>query len=250
MNLSSDDKRWILTVLGNALGNPVFAIDANPAEVDVFRNGKEGSTTTITAIASEGRFPASIALEADGLPLGASAEFSPKSIAPPGGPASKLRLLAGPATALGTYPVTVTGTFAGIAQSTIVNLTVEEPGFTIQALITEYATTPFVFSIEISCALEDGFDAPIDLTASAARAEYGKENDVPPFQYRFDPETIPAPGSATATLEIFVQSGAVVKGWFGIKVVATAGMKSSTSAHTIEVDTGPSAPAIVPAPPA
>jgi hypothetical protein len=63
-----------------------------------------------------------------GLPAGATANFSPASIAAPGNGSATVTFLAGSATATGTYNVTITGTGGGQTHSTPITLTVNSSG--------------------------------------------------------------------------------------------------------------------------
>jgi hypothetical protein len=85
------------------------------------------STSTITTTISGG-FNTAIALSASGLPAGATASFSPASIAAPGNGSSTVTFLAGSATATGSYNVIVLGTGSGQTHSTNINLTVTSSG--------------------------------------------------------------------------------------------------------------------------
>jgi len=103
---------------------PAFTISASPASVSVTRtaNGVKGTSTITTAVS--GGFSSALALSASGLPAGATAAFSPASLAAPGSGTSTLTLSISQNTATGTYPVSVTGTGGGLTHTTTVSLTV------------------------------------------------------------------------------------------------------------------------------
>ena len=99
---------------------PDFTLAA-PAAVSAAQGGTATAviTTTVT-----GGFNGLVALTASGLPTGATATFSPASIAAPGSGNSTLTLSAGAATPVGVYSVTVTGTGGGKTHTTTVSFTV------------------------------------------------------------------------------------------------------------------------------
>jgi uncharacterized protein YfaP (DUF2135 family) len=114
------------------LFNPNFSISAAPAALTVAQGGAGMATITTTL---SGSFNSSIALSASGLPVGATASFTPSSIAAPGAGSSTLTISAGAATPVGTYNVVVNGTGGGQTHSATINLTVNSGGGTTQQLL-------------------------------------------------------------------------------------------------------------------
>jgi hypothetical protein len=102
-----------------------FTIAGDPSVISMTQSSS--STSTITTTISGG-FNTAIALSASGLPAGATASFSPASIAAPGNGSSTVTFLAGSATATGSYNVIVLGTGSGQTHSTNINLTVTSSG--------------------------------------------------------------------------------------------------------------------------
>ena len=102
-----------------------FTISANPAAILMTQSSS--STSTIATTIS-GSFSSAIALSASGLPAGATASFSPSSIAVPGNGSSTLTFLAGSATATGTYNVIVSGSGGGKTHTTAISVTVTSSG--------------------------------------------------------------------------------------------------------------------------
>jgi hypothetical protein len=94
-------------VTGNGTASPDFAISASPTSVSA-KQGLSGTSTITTTVS--GGFSSAVALSASGLPTGATATFSPTSIAAPGAGTSTLTLTAGASTTVGTYTITITGT--------------------------------------------------------------------------------------------------------------------------------------------
>jgi hypothetical protein len=120
----------VLKLVFNPTTNSDFAISASPTAVSA-APGTFVNTTVSTSIT--GSFNSAVSLSASGLPSGASATFTPTSIAAPGAGSSTLKLSAGTA-AVGTYTVTVTGTGGGKTHSTTVSFTVSSGGGTQQLL--------------------------------------------------------------------------------------------------------------------
>ena len=98
-----------------------FAIAASPASLTVGQNNQGTSTITTTI---SGGFNSAISLSASGMPTGTTVSFNPSSIAAPGAGISTMTITVGSNTAVGTYPITVTGNGGGTQQSTTVTLTV------------------------------------------------------------------------------------------------------------------------------
>ncbi len=129
-----------ITVTGNGAGiqhtatislavtaAPNFTLSASPATVSVVQGAQGASTITTTV---SGGFSNSISLSASGMPTGATVSFNPNSIAAPGAGTVTMTITVGSTTAVGTYPITVTGTGGGIQQNGNVTLTVTPQGIT------------------------------------------------------------------------------------------------------------------------
>jgi hypothetical protein len=112
--------------------NPYFALSSSASSLTVNQGGV--GTSTITSTLS-GNFNSSVALSASGLPAGATASFSPTSIAMPGAGSSALTVSVGPSTPVGSYNVIVSGTGGGQTRSTTLNLTVTSGGGSTQQLL-------------------------------------------------------------------------------------------------------------------
>jgi hypothetical protein len=123
-----------ITVTGNGNGTqhtatvsltvtaaPNFTLSDSPASVSVVQ-GNQGTSTITSAVS--GGFSSAISLSASGAPSGTTISFNPSSIAAPGAGSSTMTITVGSSTAVGTYPITVTGSGGGIQQSATVTLTV------------------------------------------------------------------------------------------------------------------------------
>jgi hypothetical protein len=102
-----------------------FSIAATPASQTVTAGGSTSYTATIGALNG---FAGTVTLAASGLPTGATAGFSPASVA--GSGASTLSVATTSATPAGSYTVTLTGTSGTLQQSTTVTLVVGSAGST------------------------------------------------------------------------------------------------------------------------
>lgn len=108
-----------------------FSISASPSSVSAVQGG---SVTTTVSTSIAGSFNSAISLSASGLPSGATATFSPTSIAAPGSGSSTLTLTTGTAAA-GTYNLTVTGTGGGKTHTAAVTWTITSGGGGSQILL-------------------------------------------------------------------------------------------------------------------
>ena len=104
-----------------ASGPPDFTISASPASLNVAL-GNQGTSTITTA--TRWAFDSSISLSASGMPTGTTVSFNPSAIPAPGAGHSTMTITVGSSTAMGSYPITVTGNGGGIQHSSTVTLTV------------------------------------------------------------------------------------------------------------------------------
>src|SRR5216684_478552 len=115
----------VIDIIFNPSQTSDFSISSSPASVSIVQGGS-GTTTISTTIS--GSFNSAVALSSSGLPTGATASFSPTSIAAPGSGSSQMRIIVGSSTVTGTYNVTVTGTGGGKTHTANVSLTVTASG--------------------------------------------------------------------------------------------------------------------------
>lgn len=125
-----DDFALNATSAGGTAGD--FAISSNPSALTMTQSSSRASTITTS---TSGSFNSSVALSVSGLPAGATASFSPSSIAAPGAGSATFTVLAGSATATGTYNVTVTGTGGGRTHSAGITVTIVSGGGATQQLL-------------------------------------------------------------------------------------------------------------------
>jgi hypothetical protein len=98
---------------------PSFTVSASPSAVSL--SAGSSSSVAISTVISGG-FSGTITLAASGVPSGATASFSPSSIA--GAGSSTLSLNTTSATPAGSYTITVTGVSGALSSSTSIALTV------------------------------------------------------------------------------------------------------------------------------
>jgi hypothetical protein len=114
----------VLSIVFNPSSSPDFSLSVSPSSLTV-ASGSNGSVTVSTTVS--GGFNSAVSLSVSGLPSGASATFTPTSIAAPGAGSSTLKITAGTAAA-GTYNLTVTGTGGGKTHTAPLTLTLGSGG--------------------------------------------------------------------------------------------------------------------------
>ena len=207
-----------VTLTVTASATPNFTISASPTPVSV-APGNNGTSTITTTIS--GGFNSAIVLSASGQPSGVTVSFNPTSIAAPGSGTSTMTMAVSSNTAIGVYPITVTGTGGNITQQTTFTLTVAAPAnFSISASPTALAVLwGKSNSSTITTAAMNGFNSSISLSAS------GQPKGL---TVSFTPTSIPAPGSGTSTMQVTAGTGAGA-GRFVITITATGGGKTNTT---------------------
>jgi len=140
-----------------------FAISATPASQTVAAGSATSYTATITP---SGGFTDTVTFSASGLPAGASASFSPASVAGTG--SSTMTVTTTAATAAGTYVVTITGTGSTLTHSTTVTLVVTAaPDFTIAASPSTLTITRNVNgTYTVNVGALNGFSGAVNLTVT------------------------------------------------------------------------------------
>jgi uncharacterized membrane protein len=189
-----------------------FTISASPSSLSVTQ-GSQGTTTATTAIS--GAFNSAITLSASGLPAGTTVSFGTNPIAAPGNGTSTVNFAVASTTAVGSYPITLTGIGGGVQQSTTLTLNVvSPPTFTLQL-------RPMAISVGQGqqgttgafTSVFNGFNAPISLTASNAPAG---------VTVAFATNPIPAPGSGSSGVTVSVSSSTPT-GTYGVTVSGSGG---------------------------
>jgi hypothetical protein len=103
---------------------PNFSIAASPNTISLAPGGSGTSTITLTP---QAKFAQTVALTCTGAPAGATCTLNPASVKLPGGAPIKstLTVKTTASAPAGTYTLTVTGTYANLANSTTITLTVQ-----------------------------------------------------------------------------------------------------------------------------
>ncbi len=123
----------------NAPAAADFAITAAPNAMTVAQ-GSSGTSTITTSIT--GGYSNVITLSASGAPAGMTVAFSPSVIAAPGAGSSTMTVNVNATTAMGTYPITVSGADGTITHTATVTVTVGnlwQMGFDFRSSITYVA---------------------------------------------------------------------------------------------------------------
>ena len=104
-----------------------FALAASPNSLTIVL-GNQGSSTITTTIS--GGFNSAITLSASGVPNGTTVSFGPNPIGAPGSGTSAMTISVGGNTAVGIYPITVTGNGGSAEKNTTIvtlNVTTSAP---------------------------------------------------------------------------------------------------------------------------
>jgi hypothetical protein len=102
-----------------------FTIADSPTSLSLTQ-GTSGNSAVTTSVS--GGFNSAVSLSATGLPSGATATFSPTSIAAPGSGSSTMTVSTASTTPAGTYTITITGSGGGKTHTTTLSLTVNPTG--------------------------------------------------------------------------------------------------------------------------
>jgi len=88
--------------------------------------GLAGSATVTTTVV--GSFHAAVNLSASGAPAGTTVSLSPRTIPAPGSGSSTMKITVPASAALGSYPITVTGTSGSTTHNGVITLTISARG--------------------------------------------------------------------------------------------------------------------------
>ena len=202
-----------IQIVPTASPSPDFTVAATPGSQTVTQGTSTSYTVTIGALNG---FAGAVNLSATGLPLDATASFTPAAVSGAGG--ATLDVTTAATTPAGSSTITITGTSGSLTHTTTVSLAVNaspSPDFTI-------ATTPGSRTVTqgsgasytVTIGALNGFSSDVNLTLSGL-----PQNSTATFT----PASIPSAGSATldvttatntppgnSTLTITATSGALV----------------------------------------
>jgi uncharacterized membrane protein len=108
------------------VSQPDFTIGATPSSQLVLQGGSTSFTVNLGSLVG---FNGQVTLSVAGLPIGATGTFTPN----PATSSSSLAISTLSTTALGSYPLTITGVSGALTHSTTVTLVVSAPDFSVSA---------------------------------------------------------------------------------------------------------------------
>jgi endoglucanase len=210
---------------------PDFALSANPTAASVTQGGTS-ATSTLTVTRSGG-FTGAVTLSASGQPAGVTVTFSPNPVI---AGASTATFTASASAVTGTFPLTVSGTAAGItgSRTTTVTLTVnapQTPNFSLSATPTAVTATQggAAAATTITVARTGGFAGAVTLAAT------GQPTGV---TVGFSPNPANG-GTSTAT---FTASGTATTGTFPVTISGAAPGISGSRTTTVTLTVSASQP--------
>jgi uncharacterized protein YfaP (DUF2135 family) len=141
---------------------PNFSLSSSASSLTI---PQSGVGSAIISSSTSGNFNSTISFSASGLPSGATATFSPATIAAPGSGSTTLTILPGATTPLGTYNLIVNASGGGQSHSFTINLTVTTAGSTTQQLLSNPgfengSTNPAPWTVSSGVVDNSSFEAP------------------------------------------------------------------------------------------
>jgi hypothetical protein len=202
-----------------------FTLTASPASQTVTAGANTTYTATVTPVTGSG-FNGTVTFSASGLPTGATASFSPASVAVSGN--STMTVTTTTATPAGTYTLTITGTAGSLVHSTTVTLIVNPapvPDFTISATPASRTITrgtSGTYTVTITAV--NGFTGTVTLSVTGLPAR---------VTATFAPTTVT--GSGTSTMTVTVNRRATV-GTSTLTIHGVSGALNHTTPVTLVIN--------------
>jgi subtilisin family serine protease len=191
---------------------PDFSLSATPTS----RNLAAGASATYTAgVASLNGFAGDVALSLAGLPSGVgTASFSPQVIA--GAGSSQLTVTTLPTAPGGTYPLTITGTAAGVTHTAAVTLVVSARDFALSVspssvTISRGKSAKYTVGVSVS----SGSVGNVSLTVAGLPAG---------TTAAFSPNPVGSPGSSALTVKT---TSSTPRGTYTLQITGTSGSPGS-----------------------
>jgi uncharacterized membrane protein len=202
---------------------PDFAISATPGSQSVVEGGTGSYTVNVTA---SGGFNGTVNFSVAGLPTGATATFNPTSVSTSG--ASTMTVLVDSSTAVGSYPLTISGTSGSLLHTASVTLVVTAPptpDFSLTATpasnaVVQGAGTSFTATVTPS----GGFTG--DVAFSVGGLPTGATGT-------FNPVSVTASGSATLSV---TTSASTPAGSYVLTITAVSGSLTHNTTVTLVVN--------------
>ncbi|QEE30737.1 DUF1349 domain-containing protein [Terriglobus albidus] len=204
-----------------------FSISASPSSRTVTQGSNATYTTSISAVNG---FTGTTSLSVSGLPTGASASFSPTSVA--GSGSSTLTVSTATTTPVGTYTLTITGASGTLTHSATVTLAVQGPAdFSISATpssqtVTQGNGTTYTTTIGAL----NGFADTVSLSVSGLPT--GATGS-------FSPTSVTGSGSSTLTVSTTTATPA---GTYTLTITGVDGSLSHSATVTLVVNTATGLP--------
>jgi hypothetical protein len=199
---------------------PDFSVAATPASASTSAGGSVSYSVSVDATNG---FSGSVGLALSGLPAGATASFTPSSVAAPG--SSQLTVVSSSTTAPGTYPLTITGSSGTGSHSTSVTFVVNPPpdfGLSLNpSSKTVRRGSSTSYTVNVSS--HGGFGGGVSL--SIARLPAGTTAN-------FTPSLLVPSQSSTLTIRT---SSSTPRGTYTLTVTGTSGSLSHTTDATLTV---------------
>ena len=201
------------TTLPLTVSAPSFTLSASSVTI-----GQGATATSYVYVNSQYGFNGSVNLAVTGLPSGVTAAFAPN----PATGSSLLTLTASSTAATGQYSATITGTSGSVAVSTVLNLTVSVPGFTLSdyssvAVGQGSSATSYVYVYP-----QNGFAGSVNLAVT------GLPSGV---TAAFAPN--PATGSSLLTL---TASSTAALGQYSLTITGTSGSLTASTTLSLLVE--------------
>jgi uncharacterized membrane protein len=200
---------------------PVFTLSATPAS----QNVTTGASVTWTAsIAALNGFNSSVTLAITGLPAGATAAFSPVSLAAPG--SSTLTLNTSATTPAGTYGLTIAASGGGVTNAVPVTLVVSAPS-------PDFMLTATSSSQTVSAGLSTQFAVTTTpLNGASGNVTLAIAGLPPGSSAWFNPSLVTLGSGSVLNMNT---SSATVPGTYTLTVTGTSGTLTHTVGLTLTV---------------
>jgi regulation of enolase protein 1 (concanavalin A-like superfamily) len=202
------------------LGPPDFSISASPSS----QTGTQGNNTAYTAsISALSGFTGTVNLGVSGLPAGATASFSPTSVAGSGN--SALTVSTAATTPTGTYTLTIAGTCGNLSHTTTVTLIVSTPDFSISTTPSSQTVTQgnnTIYTTAIGAL--NGFTNTVSLSVSGLPTGATAS---------FNPTSVAGSASSTLTVSTATTTPA---GTYILTITGTSGPLSHSTTVTLVVN--------------
>ena len=234
--LGSVDANLLVTHWNDGGTAPMLAVSLGSSTATVTAGQKVTVSVTTTV---SGGYAKAVSFSATGMPSGATAGFSPATIASPGAGKSTLTLITTAAVAASTYTVNINASSGGMTKTVPLTLVVQPaPSFTLAVPSTMTMAAGSGGSGQVSVNLVGAFSAGVTLHASGMPAG---------MTAAFSPATLTAPGSGSSTLNVSTTVATAV-GTFTLTITGTGGGVTKSTTIKVTVQPGPSFSVGVPAP--